>query len=93
MSVLQSLRWIFWGVLLAAIAIWINGFDLLNDVLGYAIIAVGMIGLVKNSVGGSYGWLTKLIAIVALLNAAWAPFAECPGRMPLLEKTAGIVLG
>jgi hypothetical protein len=92
-SVLQSLRWIFWGVLLAAIAIWINGFDLLNDVLGYAIIAVGMIGLVKNSVGGSYGWLTKLIAIVALLNAAWAPFAECPGRMPLLEKTAGIVLG
>ena len=93
MSVLQSLRWIFWGVTLAAITIWINGFDLLNDVLGYAIIAVGMIGLVKNSVGGRYALLTKLVAIVALLNAAWAPFAECPGRMPLLEKTAGVVLG
>ncbi len=93
MSVLQSLKWIFWGIVLAAVAIWVNGFDLLNDVLGYAIIAVGVIGLVRNSVAVRYGFLLKLIAIVAVLNALWAPFAECPGRMPFVEKTVGVAFG
>jgi hypothetical protein len=92
-SVLQSLRWIFWGVLVVAVTVWVNGFDVLNDVLGYAIIAVGMIGLVKNPIGGRYGLLTKFVTAVALLNAFWAPFAECSGRMALVEKIAGVGLG
>ncbi len=93
MSVLQSLRFIFWGVLVAAVTVLVNRFDLLNDVLGYAVIAIGMIGLLKNSAASRQGLLMKLITVAALLNAFWAPFAECPGRMPLLEKIAGIVLG
>ncbi len=93
MSVLQSLRWIFWGVLVVAVTVLINHFDVLNDVLGYAIIAVGMIGLAKNPTGSRYGVVIKLIVAVTLLNALWAPFVECPGRMPLVEKIARVVLG
>jgi hypothetical protein len=92
-SVLQSLRLIFWGALVVVIYFQFGSdFDLLNNVLGYAIAAMGMIGLVKASVGGRYGWLLKLIAIVALLDAFWAPFVEGPSRMPLVQKIVSAAL-
>jgi hypothetical protein len=89
-SVLQSLKWIFWGVLIAAIPIQFRGYDL--KVLGYAIIAAGMIELVNNAVSRRYDLLIKVVAIVALLDAFWAPFAEGAGRMPSIEKTVAVAL-
>ena len=92
MSVLQSLKWVFWGVLLA-IVVSVGGAGLFNGVLGYAIIAVGMIGLVKASAAGRHGLLIKLIAIVSLLDALWAPFAECSSAVSSAEKIVGVALG
>ena len=92
MSVLQSLKWVFWGVLIVAICVQYHGFDLFNNVLGYAVVAVGMIGLVKNPVGARHGMLLKLVALVALLDALLAPFAEGSGGMLSLEKVAVVAL-
>jgi len=87
-SVLQSLKWIFWGVLIVAVPVQFKGYDL--RVLGYAIIAVGMIGLVKNPVGGRHSMLMRLVATVVLLDAFWTPFAEGASRMPGVEKIASV---
>jgi hypothetical protein len=90
-SVLQSLKWIFWGVLLA-IAVWVGSAGLFSGVLGYALIAVGMIGLARNPWERRHGLLIKSIAVVSLLNAFWAAFAECPGGMSTVERTVGVAL-
>jgi hypothetical protein len=83
---------VFWGVLVA-VAIGVLTGGLFNGVLGYALIAIGMVGLAKNSVGSRGGLPIKLVAIVALLDAFWAPFADCPCRISLAEKIVGVALG
>jgi hypothetical protein len=96
-SVLRSLKWIFWGALLA-MAVWIGSAGLFNNagffngVLGYAMVAVGMIGLAGNSFESRHGLLIKPIAIVSLLNAFWAPFAECAGVITPVAKSVGLTL-
>jgi hypothetical protein len=91
-SVLQSLKWIFWGVVLAT-AVGVVSAGSLNGVLGYAMIGMGMIGLLENSPAGRRSLLLKLVAIVSLLNAFWMPFAECPGVAPSVGKVVGVVVG
>jgi hypothetical protein len=91
-SVLQSLKWIFWGVLLA-IVVSVAGAGLFNGVLGYAMIAIGMIGLVKNSTAGRHASLIKLIAIVSLFDAFWSPFAECSVITSPVEEIVSAAFG
>jgi hypothetical protein len=92
-TVLQALRFVFWGALIVVVCVQLgNGFDLFNNVLGYAIIAMGVIGLAKTPVGDRHRLLASLITIVAVLNALWAPFVEGPGRMPSLETGVGTTL-
>jgi hypothetical protein len=84
-TVLQALRFVFWGALIVVVCVQLGSLDLFNDVVGFAVIAMGMIALVKNSVGGHRSLLTRLIALVAVLNALWAPFVQGPGTIGLAE--------
>jgi hypothetical protein len=63
------LRLVFWGGLIWLIDIKINGFDLLNDLLGAILLAIGVAKLARFQISDRYlriMWGVKLVAVLSI---------------------------
>ena len=89
---MSGLKLAFYGLLFTAINIRIQGFDIVPDVIGYIMIAVGMariehyddhFRMVKN--------LSYLLAVLALINIYQAPVQNTVDQMDMMETATNSV--
>ena len=68
-SAITPLRLVFWGGLICVFDFSINGFDLVNDVVGALMIAIGVYRLADIQVHDRYAAVMQFVRVVAILNA------------------------
>jgi hypothetical protein len=64
---ITPLRLVFWGGLICVLDFRINGFDILNDVIGCILIAIGVFRLAKLEAGTGYRNTMTFVRIVSVL--------------------------
>jgi hypothetical protein len=71
MTVSSRFLFVFWGAVFALLAIWIDGFDILPDVLGYVLLVIGCSGL--GGLSGRFAVARIFWAVLAVLSVvpAW----------------------
>src|SRR3954463_99465 len=67
-SAVRPLRLIFWGALIWILDFKINGFDVLNDLVGAILVAVGVNGFARLRAGEGYRVLILCVRVVAWIS-------------------------
>jgi hypothetical protein len=79
---ITPLRLVFWGGIICVLDLRINGFDILNDILGAILIACGVFGLGDLRIPGRYRSAMLFIKIVSVLAIAEAINAHVRYQIP-----------
>jgi hypothetical protein len=86
------LGYIFWGLIFVVVHIKINGFDLLPDIIGYALIAFGATGLVSLSPQfGLAGSLSVMLAVGWMIGLAVSGGAAVAFGLLMTAVNCGMV--
>lgn len=93
----MAMRLISWGLIVALLDLRLNGFDMLPDVVGWALVLVGLTELLgeKKPEGGrrefSLARIAALVALVAEVLLLGLYFSERPFRV--LDSAADVLVG
>ncbi|MHC4896423.1 MAG: hypothetical protein ACYTGW_04875 [Planctomycetota bacterium] len=91
-ALILYLQTIFWGGLLCVVDFKINGFDILNDVLGWALIAYGVFGLAKQPCDDVYDTMMMFARIVVALATVSAVVEQVDGNLWHFDTLIGAVI-
>ncbi len=90
---ITPLRMVFWGGLIVVFDFSINGFDLINDVIGMILIAIGVFQLASFDVGPRYrGFMTfaRIMAIVGVIGSLLSQVGGLRGELGILLMLVGL---
>lgn len=76
--VVRGLWLIFWGTLVIVLDFSINGFDLLNDVIGYVLVLIGVLRLAGQDGGPGYAGRMKFVTPMAILALVLSVLRQLP---------------
>jgi hypothetical protein len=88
----SALRLVFWGALICLIDLHINGVDLIHDVAGTVLVALGAWSLSGLRVDETYRTWMRFAAVVAVLSVAAAALEHVPRSGPARAFVEGVGL-